>query len=446
MSSETPNFEPMLRAIPNRTVPSNIRNGSLALAAIGIVASLYGFLGGDAELVHRAQGAFITNFMYFNCIATGGFLLATIGMVTHSRWPRRFKRLSEAFAMFMPVTYVLLIAFLLLGGIDAYPWAHESMPPHKAIYFDKTFYIARLVIGLGILIALSQIFVRASLRADIGVAKEEMSKLGLAIPEKWESMIGGWSGADAEVQKAQSKMLTMSPIIIVAYALIFSMVSVDVSMSLAPHFFANMFPAWYFMSAIWSGLVYLAIFSILGSKWLGTSNLMKLNFYHDIGKLTFAFCMFWGYTTFAQYLPIWYGNMTEEIGYILYRTHGEVFGTMSMVTLVLCFAAPWSILLSRELKKQPKSYVWIIGMVAVGIWCERYIVNMPSIHSYHMHESTSLPLGIVEIGMSLGFLGLFIYVVTNYLKDKPGAVISDPLMQPDPEHVHVHPHVAEAHH
>lgn len=440
MSSEPTNFEPMLRAIPNRVVPSNIKNGSIAAIVIGLVATLYGYLGGDADLVLRTQGTFITNFMYFNGIATGGFLLSAIGMVTHSRWPRRFKRLAEAFAMFMPITYVLLIVFMVAGGTEVYPWAHEAMPPHKAIYFDKTFYIARLVIGLGILVGLSQYFVRLSLRSDLGVAKEEMVKLGIPVPDAWESKISGWAGSAEEVKKAQSKMLFISPFIIIGYALIFSMVSVDVSMSLAPHFYTNMFPAWYFMSSIWSGLIFLTIFSILGSKWLGTSNLMKLNFYHDIGKLTFAFCMFWGYTTFAQYLPIWYGNMTEEIGYVLYRTHGEVFGGMTMLTVVLCFAAPWSILLSRELKKQPMSYVWVAGLMAVGIWCERFVVSMPSIHSYHFHESTTLPLGPVEIGMSIGFLGLFVLVVTKWLAKYPGAVLSDPFIQPDPEHVHVHAH------
>ena len=143
------------------------------------------------------------------------------------------------------------------------------------------------------------------------------------------------------------------------------MVAVDMSMSLAPYFFANMFPAWYFMSAIWSGLVWTAIFTITMAPALGNEHLMERNFYHDLGKLTFAFCMFWGYTTFAQYLPIWYGNMTEEIGFILYRTHGEVFGNMTMFTMVVCFAAPYVIFLSRGLKKQPKKYLYAAILAAI---------------------------------------------------------------------------------
>ena len=162
------------------------------------------------------------------------------------------------------------------------------------------------------------------------------------------------------------------------------------------------------MSAIWSGLIWTAIFTISTSKTLGTEKLMERNFYHDLGKLTFAFTMFWGYTTFAQYLPIWYGNMTEEIGFILYRTHGEVFGTMTLVTLALCFGAPFVIFLSRGLKKQPKKYLAAASLTAFGIWLERYIVNVPSIHSYWMVNEdgspiTGLPFGFIEVGMGLDF-------------------------------------------
>ena len=55
-----------------------------------------------------------------------------------------------------------------------------------------------------------------------------------------------------------------------------------------------------------------------------------------------------------------------------------------------------------------------------------------------MHE-TPLPLGFIEIGTTAGFLGVFVLSILKFLEDKPGAVVSDPLMMPDPEHIEVHP-------
>ena len=472
--SHAPDYTPVYQSVADRKPNGNLKNICFGLMAVGVAAAAYGSFVPGTEVnfgAHenplRVQGAFIQNFMYFNGAAQGGFLMTMIGVTTYARWTRRFKRIAEGLAMFLPVSYGLLLAFLAITfGLDAsaFPWAHQGHDGleaagahHKAIYFDTAFFFVRQIVGLGIMTFLSVHLVKVGRRADLGVAKGAMEEMGLKAPEAWDKEIQNWEGDEAEIAKAQNSLINNAPFLHVGYAIIYSVVAVDMSMSLAPYFFANMYPAWYFMSAIWSGLIWTAIFTISNSKTLGIDKLMERNFYHDLGKLTFAFTMFWGYTTFAQYLPIWYGNMTEEIGFILYRTHGEVFGTMTLVTLVLCFGAPFVIFLSRGLKKQPKKYLAAAILTAFGIWLERYITNVPSIHSYWMVKGTEgypaamselpegaaltgLPFGFIEVGMGLGFLGLFIFVVTNYLYKYPGAVVADPYMEPDPNEVHVHAH------
>ena len=137
-------------------------------------------------------------------------------------------------------------------------------------------------------------------------------KLGDKAPGWYKLFTKNWTNLEAEVEASEKRQRKWAAVVAVAYALIFTMLSVDLSMSLAPHWFANMYPAWYFMSCFWSGLVYLGMFSLLLRKWMGADKLFKPSMYHDLGKLTFGLTMFWGYTLFAQYLPIWYGNMTEE--------------------------------------------------------------------------------------------------------------------------------------
>ncbi|MDG1479623.1 MAG: hypothetical protein P8R54_08525 [Myxococcota bacterium] len=437
MGHHGPDFTKAIESIPGRTVPSQVKMAALGLIAVGIAAVGYGI----ATDPHRTSGAFITNFMYFNGIAMGGFMLTPIAMVTHSRWPRRVKRFSESFAFFLPVMWVLFAIFAFSGGVDVYPWVEEGargeLPPHKAVYLTKGFFIARQLIGQGILMVLALLMARASLNSDIAMAKEH---LGDKAPKGWP-----WNGnvgpAKAAAEKSYMTQLKLAPVVCIAYAAIYTMIAVDVSMSLAPHWYANMFPAWLFMSSIWSGLVYIALFSLIGREWLGVRELIGSNVYHDLGKLTFAFCMFWGYTTFAQYLPIWYGNMIEEIGFVLIRTAMHPWDRVAQAVFLLCFLAPWTILLSRGLKKIPSAYISVACVIAVGIWLERFLTNMPSIWM----EDT-LPLGFIEIGMAAGLLGAFILVVTTVLSKVPGAVISDRYMQPDPDHVHVLPKSHGGHH
>lgn len=439
-----PDFTKAIESIPGRTVPGQVRMVALGLLVVGLAAGAYGF----ATDFDRAGGALITNFMYFNGIAVGGFMLTPITILTHSRWPRRLKRFSEALGLFIPVMWLAYTAFLLIGGVEVYPWFEENaageLLPHKTAYLQPGFFMARQIIGQGILAALALVMIRSSVRADMAHAK---AHLGEQTPKSFPwSMFGNLGAPDAESKRSQKFQLTLAPIFAILYACIYTMVAVDVSMSLAPHWYANMFPAWVFMSSIWSGLVYIALFSLLCRDWLGVKELLPSNVYHDLGKLTFAFCMFWGYTTFAQYLPIWYGNMTEEIGFILLRIATKPWQPIAQAVFLLCFAAPWTILLSRGLKKIPSAYISVACVIAVGIWLERYLVNVPSLHADNVDPSLQAPF-LIEILMGLGFLGALIFVVTEFLARVPGATIADPYMQPDPDHVHVVPSSqAHAHH
>lgn len=439
-----PDFTKAIESIPGRTVPAQVRLAALGLLVVGVGFGAYGFFTDST----RAGGALITNFMYFNGIAVGGFMLTPIAMVTHSRWPRRLKRFSEALGVFIPVMWLTYTLFLLAGGVNVYPWVAENaageLLAHKSWYLTPGRFMMRQIIGQGILAVLALLMVRASLRADMAHAK---AKLGAKTPTSFPwSLFGDLGDPQKETEKSQKFQLTVAPIFCILYAVIYTMVAVDVSMSLAPHWYANMFPAWVFMSSIWSGLVYIALFSLLCREWLGVRELLPSSVYHDLGKLTFAFCMFWGYTTFAQYLPIWYGNMTEEIGFILLRVATTPWQSISQAVFLLCFLAPWTILLSRGLKKIPSAYISVACVIAVGLWLERYLVNIPSLYADNVDPNFTAPF-LVEIGMGLGFLGALILVVTEFLARVPAATIADPYMQPDPDHIHVVPSSeAHAHH
>ena len=66
MSGHAPDYTTTLSTIPNRTIPTTVKNVSIAGIALGIAALLYGLFGGDENLLRETQGAFIINFMYWN--------------------------------------------------------------------------------------------------------------------------------------------------------------------------------------------------------------------------------------------------------------------------------------------------------------------------------------------------------------------------------------------
>ena len=75
--------------------------------------------------------------------------------------------------------------------------------------------------------------------------------------------------------------------------------------------------------------------------------------FQDLGKLLLTFTMLWAYVNFSQFLIIWSGNLPEEIPWYIERMHG-VWGFISVALIVVQFAAPFMLLLSRELKRNAR--------------------------------------------------------------------------------------------
>lgn len=410
-----------------RAVPSNVRMGGLAALGLGVVCLGYG-LSTETE---RTLGVFLTCLIYFTGISLGGVMFAVIQTITLGRWGRPFKRISESFGTFLPVMWVLWAVFLLGGGLSIYPWTHEEMPAHKAVYLQPAFMQARVLVGLGFLSLLALTFIRNSLRPDMGMAAET---LGDRAPAWWGRITGGWQGRAAEIEAAYQKNIRLAPFIVVSYMLIFGMIVVDTIMSLDPHWAANMFPGWLSVSSLWLTLQWVCIISVFGRKWLAIDHLVTPKNYHDLGKLMFALCVFWTYNLFAQILPIWYGNMPEETGYLMLRMFVEPWAGLAKVVVALCFLFPFTVLLSRGIKKLPDSLVYIAMIIATGVFLERFILVMPQV----WHKD-SLPLGFVEIGVFIGFIGAFVSWVTTFLAQVPPTPISDPFMNENPADVHAHP-------
>jgi hypothetical protein len=83
----------------------------------------------------------------------------------------------------------------------------------------------------------------------------------------------------------------------------------------------------------------------------------------------------------------------------------------------------------------------VLFVPAIGVWLERYLVAAPST----LLDVQEVPLGVLEFGLTMGFLGGFIWVITNFLSSVPVVPVSDPLMNPHPDDVHVHSMDAHAH-
>ena len=84
-------------------------------------------------------------------------------------------------------------------------------------------------------------------------------------------------------------------------------------MSLSPTWYSTIF-GWYvcwggFLSAVAATALASVLLRATTPGWGAEITKPRM---HDLGKMIFAFSIFWMYLFFAQYNVIWYGNLPEE--------------------------------------------------------------------------------------------------------------------------------------
>jgi len=124
--------------------------------------------------------------------------------------------------------------------------------------------------------------------------------------------------------------------------------------------------------------------------------------FHDLGKLTFGFSLFWMSLLWSQYLVIWFGNLPEETEFLYLRLNEQPWSSITWLFIWLAFIIPFVILMNRR-GKTNQIVSGIVGLlIVVGSFLHFFILVVPSLHPHHLY------FGFTEILITLGFLGLFI--------------------------------------
>lgn len=376
------------------------RNIFAILAIVGAATFVFRIMG-DAQ--QRTWQVFLVNFLYFTGMAQGMIIVACVMQITSARWGSTVKRFGQFGAFFLPVSLVFL-AVLYFGRNHIFTWIADPVP-EKASWLNVNFLFVRDFVGFILLAVLSFLFLNSSVRRDSKSThgSEEMSA-------------GGTDGA------TDSKLGLLAPILVMAFSVIYTVIAFDLIMSLDPHWYSTLFGAYFFITCFLSGLAGLVVIMVISRKHLGLESYITLDHFHDLGKLMFGFLVLAGDFFWSQFIVIWYGNLPEETEFVVLRTRQVPWEILTKVVFLGAFAIPFLLLLSRNLKKKPALIMTVSIIVLSNLWIERFLLIVPSIWKEHF-----VPLGIFEVLISLGFLGLFGWVYLIALQRNPALPVNDPL-------------------
>jgi len=386
---------------------------SLVAIIIGVAAILYGFFL-DPHEAHRAERTFANLLImgyYFTCVCAAGAFFLAVQFVAQAGWSAGLLRIPQAFAKVLPIAAVVLIIIITAGLYSHKLYHHWNVPgidvegsetfdaliAEKTSFLNAPFFIGRQIIFLGIYSIFALALTRFSNNEDLE---------------------GGLNN--------YNKSFKYSLIFLVIFGFTTPIWAFDTIMSLEAHWFSTMF-GWYNFAAMWvSGLCAITLTIILLKK-AGYMTWVNENHLHDLGKFIFAFSIFWTYVWFAQFLLIWYANMPEETVYF-YKRWEPSYMPWFWINIVMNFLSPVLILMTRDSKRQVSVLTFVCIFLLCGHWLDYYMMVMPGTLA---EEHT---FGITEIGIALGFAGLFAYLMLSKLAQKPLVPQNHPFLEESLHH------------
>ena len=121
----------------------------------------------------------------------------------------------------------------------------------------------------------------------------------------------------------------------------------------------------------------------------------------------------------AQFMLIWYANLPEEIEWFIHRIYTG-WGAVLIVVAMLKWVIPFFVLMPVRWKESEVVLLFVCSGVLLGQWLDVYWLVYPAFSPEHAVLSWN------EIGVALGFLGLFGWKVQSFLSRHPVAPHGDP--------------------
>jgi Ni/Fe-hydrogenase subunit HybB-like protein len=394
---------------PEPTEGGNSRSGLLWVCMLlGLAAFVLQLFSSHPE---KAWQAYLTNFLLFSAIAQGGLLFSVIMHITKARWSGPLANLAEAFTAFFPLSIGLFL-LLFIGQEHIFPWLHMDLHG-KEVWLNVPFLFGRDLGALLLLYLTGLLYLYHGLWFKLR-AEATGDPPGGGI-QRW--LLRRWQRRQPDEAAYRRRQMFFALIYALFFALVLSLIGYDLVMAMDPHWYSTLFGAYSFVKAFYVGLGAIIIAAALLQNRGSSGYTVTPDQYHDIGKLFFAFCLVWADFFYAQFVVIWYGNISEETSYIIQRTMTAPWNILAWTVLIVCFIGPFLILLNKGIKTRPRAMLVICSTVIIGIWLEHKLLLGPAFA--HGAGGTGSPFSLVDFFIPLGFLGLMVKAVNAYLRQFP---------------------------
>lgn len=365
---------------------------ALIVGLIGLALSAVGFVL-DKEQFFRA---YLVGFVFWIGIALGGQGLMMVQYLSGGAWGLVTRRIFEAASRTIVPLGVILFIPIAFGMHDLYHWTHhdavqaDPILKHKEAYLNIPFFLARTA-GYFIIWGLFSFF---------------LSKWS-----KEHDLTGDQSPRD--------KLSSLSGPGVLIFGLTVTFAAMDWVMSLDPHWYSTIYGLLIIAGQGISAMAFAIMLTMSLGRHQPMSEVYKPQHFHDLGKLLLAMIMLWAYFSFSQLLIIWSANLPEEIPWYLRRFDTD-YKWVGVALVLIHFALPFSLLLSRDLKRNAKRLAVVAALVLLMRVVDLVWLVGPEFKDGHLASAWLYVVAPIGIG------GIWMWWFARELQGRPLLPVNEP--------------------
>lgn len=350
----------------------------------------------------QAARSYLLGYLLWLGIALGSLGILGIHYLAGGAWGAVVRRPLEAATRTLPLLAVLFVP-IALSASAIFEWAHPGVMEHDPVLAAKSQYLN-----------LPFFYVRAAIYFAAWV-------LVSIFLNRW-SIAQDRDPGDAATQRLEM----MGRGALVVYGITATFASVDWVMSLEPHWFSMVFGLLIMSEQVLSAFAFAIVVVLFLRRRELIPDVVRPQQMRDLGSFLLAFVMIWAYLSLSQLLIIWSANLPEEISWYLRRSVGG-WKEVGTGLVLLHFAVPFFVLLSRHAKEHAKVLGGVALWLLFGRWVELVWLIVPS------YEKGGFTLHVLDVVLPVALGGIWLWAYLGHLGRHPLLPLHDPALQEEAE-------------
>jgi molybdopterin-containing oxidoreductase family membrane subunit len=352
--------------------------GILGLAVAYLLFRGVGIWGIDIPV---AWGFAIINFVWWIGIGHAGTLISAILLLLKQTWRNSINRFAEAMTLFA-VMCAGMFPLLHLGR----PWLFYWLFPYPntmTVWPNFRSPLVWDVFAVSTYFTISLLFWYTGLIPDLATLRD-------SAVSRWAKIIYGmlalgWRGSARHWKRYESAYLYLAGLATPLVLSVHTVVSFDFSIAIVPGWHSTIFPPYFVAGAIFSGFAMVLILAIPIRRAYGLEDVITERHLDNGAKLMLATGLIVAYGYLTETFFSWYGANPYEKYLVWNRQHGP-YAPLWWLTILCNVVIPQTLWL-RKVRFTPFLLFVVSGFVLLGMWFERVMIVVISLHRDFMPSS-----------------------------------------------------------